>query len=451
MQDINSACIRVHGTIKVSRLLTGIKRFTIMERKWLLPLVASSLISISLFLLATLSLGASSQGARSSLFNVFSSKKGDHPQEMYVDSKLVQIPPSGGPAPPILAYLISGTKGDGNRMRRALQALYHPRNQYVLHLDLEAPPRERIELARYVRMEPTFLEAGNVYVIGKANLVTYRGPTMIACTLHAAAILLRRSKDWDWFINLSASDYPLITQDDLLHVLSYLPRDLNFIEHTSDIGWKEFQRAKPIIMDPGLYMSKKSDVFWATQRRAVPNAFRLFTGSAWITLTRSFIEFCVWGWDNLPRTVLMYYTNFISSPEGYFHTVICNTREYLNTTVNHDLHYIAWDNPPKQHPLTLGLADFQNMSQSGAPFARKFEKDDKVLDKIDKELLGREEGRFTPGGWCVGNSDSGKDPCAIMGDSSVIRPGLGAKKFESLIVKLLSPNAFRSSQCVAHS
>lgn len=26
---------------------------------------------------------------------------------------------------------------------------------------------------------------------------------------------------------------------DLLHVFSYLPKDLNFIEHTSDIGWKE--------------------------------------------------------------------------------------------------------------------------------------------------------------------------------------------------------------------
>jgi hypothetical protein len=26
---------------------------------------------------------------------------------------------------------------------------------------------------------------------------------------------------------------------DLLHTFSYLPRDLNFIDHTSDIGWKE--------------------------------------------------------------------------------------------------------------------------------------------------------------------------------------------------------------------
>jgi hypothetical protein len=38
---------------------------------------------------------------------------------------------------------------------------------------------------------------------------------MVANTLHAAAILLKECGDWDWFINLSASDYPLVTQDGL--------------------------------------------------------------------------------------------------------------------------------------------------------------------------------------------------------------------------------------------
>nr|ACU21172.1 unknown [Glycine max] len=54
----------------------------------------------------------------------------------------------------------------------------------------------------------------------------------------------------------------------------------------------------------------------------------LSLGSAWMALSKSFIDYCIWGWDNLPRTVLMYYSNFISSPEGYFHTVICNAQEF---------------------------------------------------------------------------------------------------------------------------
>lgn len=167
-------------------------------------------------------------------------------------------------------------------------------------------------------------------------------------------------------------------------------------------------------------------------------------GSAWVILTRSFVEYCIWGWDNLPRTILMYYTNFVSSPEGYFHTVICNTEEFRNTAVSHDLHYIAWDSPPKQHPKLLSIKDFDNMVNSSAPFARKFPKDDPALDKIDRELLGRTN-RFAPGAWCIGDPEGG-DPCSIRGDDSVFRPGPGASRLQELIKNLLSEE-FLSKQC----
>ncbi|CAA6662853.1 unnamed protein product [Spirodela intermedia] len=312
-------------------------------------------------------------------------------------------------------------------LKRALLALYHPHNCYVVHLDLEATPRERLDLREFVTNHPVFAAVGNVIMITKANLITYRGPTMVANTLHAAAILLREGGEWDWFINLSASDYPLVTQDDLLHTMSYLPRDLNFIDHTSNIGWKEFQRAKPIIIDPGLYLSKKEDVFWITQRRSVPTAFKLFTGSAWMALSRAFVEYCVWGWENLPRAVLMYYANFISSPEGYFHTVICNAEEFRNTTVNSDLHFITWDNPPKQHPHYLTIADLPRM----------FPHSDPVLDRIDAELLFRPPGSPTPGGWS----------CLAVGNATLLRPGPGALRLDRLFSSLLSPTNFRPRQC----
>ncbi|RRT43938.1 hypothetical protein B296_00050933, partial [Ensete ventricosum] len=114
---------------------------------------------------------------------------------------------------PRLAYLISGTVGDGNMLKRVLLALYHPANLYVVHLDLEASSEERDDLRNYIAGHPLFASVENVRMITKANLVTYRGPTMVANTLHAAAILLREGGNWDWFINLSASDYPLVTQD----------------------------------------------------------------------------------------------------------------------------------------------------------------------------------------------------------------------------------------------
>ncbi|CAL9778142.1 unnamed protein product [Musa acuminata subsp. burmannicoides] len=350
-------------------------------------------------------------------------------------------PPVGSPIPR-LAYFISGSKGDLDRLWRTLRALYHPRNLYVVHLDLESPASERLRLISRVANETLFAKVGNVHVIKKSNLVTYRGPMVIANALHACAVLLKKGGQWDWFINLSASDYPLVTQDDILHTFSSLPRNISFVEHTSRLDWKEDQRARPLIVDPGLYMSKKTDILWVSQRRETPTAFKLFTGSAWVALSREFVEFCVWGWDNLPRRLLMYYTNFISSSEGYFQTVICNAPEFSNTVANHDLHYIAWDVPPKQHPRVLTMADMSKLVGSNAPFARKFRRDEPVLDKIDAELLGRANGSFVPGGWCAGSP-----PCSEVGDPTRLRPGPGAQRVTLLMDGIVRSNKFGRNQC----
>nr|GMC72841.1 beta-glucuronosyltransferase GlcAT14A-like [Ipomoea batatas] len=419
------------------------------DRRWKIPFFLSLLVSITLFMATISGIYTSSYGREQVEFDIKTFSEPEDSGEYFVDSELRSSMQNGvlKTEPPRFAYLISGTKGDSQRLLRTLQAVYHPRNQYILHMDLEAPPRERLNLTMTVKNDPTFRQVLNVRVMEQSNLVTYKGPTMIATTLQAIAIMLKESSDWDWFINLSASDYPLVTQDDLLHVFSNLSRDLNFIEHMQLYGWKLNQRARPIVVDPGLYLSKKSDLSTTSQRRSLPTSFKLFTGSAWVILSRSFLEYCIWGWDNLPRTLLMYYANFVSSPEGYFHTTICNTDEFRSTAINHDLHYIAWDYPPKQHPLSLTLKDFDKMVNSSAAFARKFRRDDPVLDKIDQELLGRTN-RFAPGAWCVGSEEDGGDPCSVLGDDSVFRPGPGAKRLEGLMQKLLSED-FRSKQCLA--
>ncbi|PIA36658.1 hypothetical protein AQUCO_03300106v1 [Aquilegia coerulea] len=415
-----------------------------MEKKWVFPLAICSLI-LAFLLVTAFNLGlVSSLHTINSIFSIF--PKHYYPNQTkpyFIENKFDWIPPEN-PDPPLprLAYLVSGSKGDLEKLWRTLRALYHPWNVYVVHLDLESPVEERLELELRIDKDPVYAKVGNVHMITKANMVTYRGPTMVANTLHASSILLKKSKDWDWFINLSASDYPLVTQDDMIFTFSKLNRNLNFVEHTSHLDWKEEQRAKPLIIDPGLYKSKKSDVFWATEKRELPTGFKLFTGSAWMVLSRNFVEFCIGGWDNLPRTLLMYYTNFISSPEGYFQTVICNVPLFMGTTVNHDLHYISWDNPPKQHPHTLSLNDTDSMITSDAPFARKFRKDDPVLDKIDKELLGREKGNFTPGGWC-----SGKPLCSKVGDPTNLQPGPGARRLARLMAKLLLAPMETREQC----
>ncbi|KAK3189630.1 hypothetical protein Dsin_029191 [Dipteronia sinensis] len=392
------------------------------EKKWLFTLFSATLLSLLLLLLYS--------------FSTVSSPK-----------PFPSIIHHGAHYPPAFAYYISGGRGDKDRIFRLLLAVYHPRNRYLLHLGAEASEEERLRLAAAIRSVPAIRTFENVDVVGKPDRVTYMGSSNVAAVLRAVAILLKVDRGWNWFIALSAVDYPLVTQDDLAHVFSSVMRDLNFIDHTSDLGWKEVHRFQPIVVDPGLYLARKSQIFQATEKRPTPDAFKVFTGSQWFVLSRSFLEFCVFGWDNLPRTLLMYFNNVMLSQEGYFHSVICNAPEFKNTTVNSDLRYMIWDSPPKMEPHFLNVSDYDQMAQSGAVFARQFDKDDSVLNMVDEKILKRGRNRAAPGAWCTGRRSIWMDPCSQWGDVNVLKPGPQAKKLEETITNLLDDWSSQSNQC----
>lgn len=300
-------------------------------------------------------------------------------------------------------------------------------------------------MALAVQSIPIFQAAQNVNVIGKADFAYPRGSSTISATLHGASIFLRLSSNWDWFISLGAGDYPLVTQDDLLHILSYLPKDINFVNHTSYIGWKESRRLKPIIVDTGLYLLEKHEIFYATQKRELPTSFRLFSGSSFSILSRSLIEFCILGTDNLPRTLLMYCSNTPYSLQNYFPTIVCNSHEFKRTVINDNLQYIASNKSSTNKPHQLSSEEFDAMIESGAVFATEFASDNPVLDRIDQEILERSPKEIVPGGWCLG--DPGNSTCAVWGDADILRPGPGAKRLEKHIVEILSNGGFHTHQC----
>ncbi|XP_008786554.1 beta-glucuronosyltransferase GlcAT14A [Phoenix dactylifera] len=396
--------------------------------RWIFPLCAAAFVSLLVFFYAAIGLSASS---------VLFSRP---PALTYVRC--------GAGHPPSFAYYISGGRGDRDRVIRLLLAVYHPRNRYLLHLSTDASGSERTELAVKARLAiPAIRAFGNVDVIGKPDATTYMGSSELAATLHAASVLLKLDGGWDWFVTLSAVDYPLMTQDDLIHVFSSAPRDLNFIEHTSDLGWKEYHRVQPIVVDSGIYLARRTTIFSASEGRPTPDAFTFFTGSPWVILSRPFMEYCVLGWENLPRTLLMYFTNVVLSQEGYFHSVACNSPQFKNTTVNNDMRFMRWDSPPGMQPHFLNMTAFEEISVSELPFARQFHKDDPVLDKIDEKILGRLHHQAVPGAWCSAKGSSWMDPCSKWSNVNIVKPGPRAKKFAELMKKLVDEWKSQLNSC----
>jgi len=179
--------------------------------------------------------------------------------------------------------------------------------------------------------------------------------------------------------------------------------------------------------------------------RCLTDLFFSSAGSSFSILSRNFMEFCILGVDNLPRILLMYFSNTPSSLSNYFPTVLCNSRQFNKTVINQDLLYSIYDSQ-RNNLRPLNSTDFDNMIHSGAVFAKKFHPDDPVLDLIDQKILNRSPGSIVPGGWCLG--EPGNSTCLTWGDASILRPGKGSKRLEKAIVELLSNGTFRSRQCI---
>ncbi|GMI93195.1 hypothetical protein HRI_002988800 [Hibiscus trionum] len=362
--------------------------------------------------------------------------------------KPLKLPNKGYGYPPVLAYWISGSNGDSKKMMRLLKAIYHPRNQYLLQLDSGSSDYERENLWFLIESETVFQTFGNVNVEGKSYAVNTMGASALAATLHAAALLLKMNSDWDWFIPLSASSYPLMTQDDVLHAFTSLPRDLNFIDYTTNQAWKQRrEEINRIVVDPNLYYRTNTPIHYDVETRK-PDAFKIFGGSPWVILSRYFMEFCVHGWDNIPRKLLMYFTNVVYPLETYFHTVICSSVEFQNTTVGNDLRYTVLGNSKLE---TLNTS----MIAGEAVFAQPVQEDDPLLNMIDEDVLHRLPDKIVPGSWssCQGVNDSmkGEELCyshrGAGADIDTVKPGSKGIKLAALLTKLAAQTKLNPSPC----
>jgi len=124
---------------KMSQVSIGI---TTVERKWIFPLLASFRVMLILLLIDTSRfMGHSKEFCR----NFSLGRPG------FKSSSTVVL--KGLEKPLVLVYPISGTRRDKEQMERLLNVNYHPRNNYLLHLDRQVPERERVKLDLYAKFD----------------------------------------------------------------------------------------------------------------------------------------------------------------------------------------------------------------------------------------------------------------------------------------------------------
>ncbi len=218
---------------------------------------------------------------------------------------------------------------------------------------------------------------------------------------------------YDWMINLSAQDYPVVPIGQMETFLEHAEADgfLRFWDVFSDASPWSARKARARYFHRYQLLAPGSERFLRALRgltKILPIHFYLDYGP-WFGVRRwrtpfqeGFRCFGGWAWFSLRRAALHYVRDFLRShpdvlahyrgtkvpEESLVQTVLANSGKFR--LVDDDFRYIDYSAAHKGSPRVLTEKDLPLFASGRYHFARKFDLgvDAKVLDRIDRELLG---------------------------------------------------------------
>lgn len=121
-------------------------------------------------------------------------------------------------------------------------------------------------------------------------------------------------------------------------------------------------------------------------RKPFSKSFVCYKGSQWFTLSCRAVRILIAHGDTNPQ-IIDYYHRVLIPDESYFQTILWNS-ECL-TIANDHRRLVLWDDSKLSHPVTLTMAHWHAIINSGKDFGRKFDisVDASVLDALDDLVL----------------------------------------------------------------
>lgn len=214
------------------------------------------------------------------------------------------------------------------QVTRLLRVLYRPHHYYYIHVDTRRDYLYR-ELSKLVE------HFSNVRMDTTRHSTIWGGASLLTMLLDAMHELLAMG-DWQWnyFFNLSESDYPVKSVEELEAFLTKY-NGKNFVKsHGRDT--LKFIRKQGLNM---LFYECEHRM-WRLGPRQLQDGIRIDGGSDWICLSREFIQYVV-GDDPLLSGLKSFWKYTLLPAESFFHTVLQNSL-YCDTVVNNNLRFTNW-------------------------------------------------------------------------------------------------------------
>ncbi|KAG9263843.1 xylosyltransferase 1-like [Astyanax mexicanus] len=297
------------------------------------------------------------------------------------------------PAVPVrIAFVLVVHGRAARQVQRLFKAIYHTSHFYYIHVDQRSNflHRQMIALSN---------QYPNVRVTPWRMSTIWGGASLLSMYLQSMRDLLAMPEwPWDFFINLSAADYPIRTNDQLVAFLSKY-RDMNFIKsHGRDNA--RFIRKQGL---DRLFFECDTHM-WRLGDRKIPEGISVDGGSDWFLLNRAFVEYVINSQDDLVTSMKRFYAYTLLPAESFFHTVLENS-PHCESMVDNNLRITNWNRKlgckcQYKHivdwcgcsPNDFKPSDLPRFQQTTRPtfFARKFEAsvNQEIVNQLDSFLFG---------------------------------------------------------------
>lgn len=276
----------------------------------------------------------------------------------------------------MIAYLILVHRYP-NQFKRLFKSIYHPDNHYLIHVD----KRSGIELQTEIQ---NFLADFSNATLLKSEKAIWGGYSLVDAELRGIKELLNMGKQWKFFINLSAQDFPLKSQDYIHNFLSHnIGKDFLKVSNQFKVRPDTMHRVEDYVTESGDEIISEPIVKRPFLRGVTP-----YIGNQWMILSRQFCEFVT----NSPEVDRFkeFYKNTLIADEGFFQTVIMNT-SYKSVIVNDDKRTIDWIpmGTIKLRPRDFTIHDANFLMSNQDLFARKFDEtiDGDILSVLEMHVL----------------------------------------------------------------
>lgn len=165
---------------------------------------------------------------------------------------------------------------------RIFRAFYAPHNVYCIHVDEKAPAKYRQDVEKLVECFP------NAFLSSKAEPVIYAGISRLQADLNCLKDLLGHGIRWTYVLNMCGQDFPLKTNKEIVqHLKRFRGKNITpGVLPPTAIQVRTKYVYKEHISKEASYMKRTS-----ATKSPPPHNLTIYFGSAYVALTRPFVEF----------------------------------------------------------------------------------------------------------------------------------------------------------------